>query len=288
MKIKSFSKINLGIEVVKKRKDNYHEIRTLFQTINFFDIIDFRPNSADQIFLRGDDKRIPWDEDNLVHQAALLLKSQFRVSKGVEIVIHKNIPPGKGLGGGSSNAAMTLFALNKIWELSLGKEALINLGKKIGADVPFFLEGGLCLGLEKGDKIIPQKDLAPFPCVLALPSISISTANIYSQFQFSLTSKNKDSKIIKFLNSRDFGLLENRLEETVFSLYPQLKVLKSLLSSLGSEVSLLTGTGSAVFGLFSEKGRAEKGLERLKKITPSLLVETLPREHYWESVDAGV
>ncbi len=288
MRIKSFAKINLGLEVRGIREDNYHEVRTLLQTINFFDVLEFRSIGQDKILLKGDDKTISWERENLIFRAALLLKEQFHVSKGIEINVTKNIPPGKGLGGGSSNAAMTLYALNKSWGLRLGKKALKNLGKQLGADVPFFLEGGLCLGLGRGDEITPLSDTATLSCLLVLPSFSIQTAHIYSHFSLSLTSQDKDSKIIKFLDNREFGLLENRLEETVFRFYPQLKVIKRLLRDKGAEFPLVSGTGSAVFGLFLEQEKAEKVLRKVKKDYTSLLVETLPRERYWRSLKTGV
>jgi 4-diphosphocytidyl-2-C-methyl-D-erythritol kinase len=288
MRIKSFAKINLGLEVKGKREDNYHEVRTLLQTINFFDVLEFRSTEQSEILLKGDDTTISWDRDNLIFRAALLLKEQFNVAKGIDIHVTKNIPPGKGLGGGSSNAAVTLHVLNKSWGLRLGKKALMNLGKHLGADVPFFLEGGLCLGSGRGDDIIPLSDVDTLFCLLVLPSFSIQTAHIYSHFPLSLTSQNKDSKIIKFLDDREFGLLENRLEETVFRFYPQLKAIKRLLRGQGSELPLVSGTGSAVFGLFLEQEKAERVLRKVKKDYTSLLVETLPRERYWRSLKTGV
>ena len=141
MNIKSFAKINLGLEVIGKREDGYHEVRTLLQTVNLPDTLEFRPVPDGRITLSGDDRMISWGKDNLIFRAALLLKERFSVSKGVEIHVTKTIPPGKGLGGGSSNAAMTLYALNGIWDLGLEKVALIDLGKTLGADVPFFLKG---------------------------------------------------------------------------------------------------------------------------------------------------
>ncbi len=288
MRIKSFAKINLGLEVRGKREDNYHEVRTLLQTINFFDVLEFRSTERDEILLKGDDRSISWERDNLIFRAADLLKEQFHVSQGIEINVTKNIPPGKGLGGGSSNAAVTLHVLNKGWGLQLGKEALMNLGKRIGADVPFFLEGGLCLGTGRGDDITPLPDAAKLFCLLVLPPLSIQTADIYSHLPLSLTSQDKDSKIIRFLENREFGLLENRLEETVFRFYPQLKAIKRLLRGQGSELPLVSGTGSAVFGLFTEQEKAEKVLRKVKKDYTSLLVETLPRERYWRCLKTGV
>jgi 4-diphosphocytidyl-2-C-methyl-D-erythritol kinase len=144
------------------------------------------------------------------------------------------------------------------------------------------------LGSGRGDDIIPLSDVDTLFCLLVLPSFSIQTAHIYSHFPLSLTSQNKDSKIIKFLDDKEFGLLENRLEETVFRFYPQLKAIKRLLRGQGSELPLVSGTGSAVFGLFLEQEKAEKVLRKVKKDYTSLLVETLPRERYWRSMKTGV
>lgn len=288
MKLYSFAKINLGLEVLGKREDNYHEVRTLLQAIDLYDVLEFRPIPADTILLRGDDKRVPWDERNLIHKAAQLLRDNHDVFTGVEVRVHKRIPPGTGLGGGSSNAAMTLYALDRLWGLNLGKRALMELGKTLGADVPYFLEGGLCLGLGRGDEVKAIEDLPPCYCVLVLPETMVITASVYSQFRPSLTSNTKDSKIIRFLESRKLHLLENSLEETVFRSYPQIKAIKSLFQRSEPELSLMSGSGSAVFGLYLVERKAREALRELNKIHPSLLVETIPRERYWSRLHAGV
>lgn len=288
MKVKSFAKINLGLEVIRKRDDNYHEIRTLFQSIGLYDVLEFKTAEKGEIRLEGDDDSIPWDKDNLIYKAALLLQKRFDLSLGVEVSVKKKIPPGKGLGGGSSNAAVSFYALNKIWGLRLARKDLMELAKNIGADVPYFLQGGLCLGLERGDRVVALEDIIPLHCLLALPTFSIATPSIYSRFPLALTSEDKESKIIKFLTGRNYCYLINSLEETIFSLYPQLEDIKSLFQKLGSELSLVSGTGSAVFGLFKDKEKAEKGLSRLKQSCPTVLVETLSRKSYWERLEIGV
>jgi 4-diphosphocytidyl-2-C-methyl-D-erythritol kinase len=288
MRIKSFAKINLGLEVIRKRDDGYHEVKTLLQTIDFYDVLEFRPTPQGRIILEGDDQTISWGKDNLIFKAALLLKENFRITQGIRIDVSKAIPPGKGLGGGSSNAAMALYALNECWALGLGKKELMDFGAELGADVPFFLEGGLCLGTARGDKITPVADMASVSCLLVLPELSISTSSIYEKLQFSLTSPSKDSKIIKFLDSRELGFLENELEETVFRLHPQLRTIKGLFQSHGAELSLVSGTGSASFGLFSEREKAEKAWSEIGKNFPSLLVETLSRERYRKNIKPGV
>ncbi len=288
MRIRSFAKINLGLEVIRKRDDGYHEVKTLLQTIDFYDILEFSLIPQDRILLKGDDQTISWGKDNLIFKAALLLKENFRITQGIEIDVTKTIPSGKGLGGGSSNAAMTLYALNECWSLGLGKKELMDFGAELGADVPFFLEGGLCLGTAKGDKITPVADIPSISCLLVLPELSISTSSIYEQLQFSLTSPSKDSKIIKFLDCRELGFLENELEETVFRLHPQLGTIKSLFQRYGSELSLVSGTGSSLFGLFSEREKAENALCEIEKSFPALLVETLSRERYQKNIKSGV
>ena len=288
MRVKSFAKINLGIEVLGKRKDAYHEIRTLFQSVGLCDYLDVFPLQTDEIVLKGDDSSIPWDESNLIHRAAVLLKKRFSVEQGIEVHVTKKIPAGRGLGGGSSNAAMILLALNGLWGLGLKKKELGLLGAQLGADVPFFFEGGLCLGQGIGSRVLPLEDLAPLLCVLVLPPVSVPTASVYKAHHASLTSQDKDSKIIRFLDSRDLGLLENDLEETVFRTHPQIKAIKRLIREQGSELSLMSGSGSAVFGLFRQRKKAEKAVEALSKKHAVVCVTTLSRENYWNSIDTGV
>jgi 4-diphosphocytidyl-2-C-methyl-D-erythritol kinase len=286
MKYRSFAKINLGIEVLGKRDDGYHEIRTLFQAVDFADLLEFRPLSEREIRLGGTDASIPWDERNLIHRAARLLQQDFPKSGGVEVRVTKCVPAGKGLGGGSSNAAVTLIALNGLWELGLDRSRLQDYGRRIGADVPYFLEGGLCLGEGRGDRITPLPDLPVYYCVLALPSFPVLTSDIYGRFR--LTSPSEDSKMNRFLARREFGLLENKLEETVFSLYPRLKTIKSSFLHKEAVLSLVSGTGSAVFGLFEDRGKAVRALAEIERTDEALLVETLSRERYWKRATAGV
>jgi len=287
-RIKSFAKINLGLEITGKRKDGYHDLLTLFQAVDFYDILEFREIRSNDIRLEGTDHSISWDESNLVFKAAALLKEQYSTLRGISILVEKNIPPGKGLGGGSSNAAMTLYALNKIWALHLAREELTELSKELGADVPYFLEGGLCLGRSRGEEITPLPDLSSLCCLLVLPAFSLSTAMVYERLSLSLTSGGKDSKIIRFLGRRELGLLENDLEETVFHLYPQLRDIKSLFQNQGADLSLVSGSGSAVFGLFKNRQQAEVVWKELRKDYEALLVETLSRERYWASLSFGV
>ena len=288
MRVRSFAKINLGIEILGIRDDGFHEIRTLLQTLDFYDLLEFSLLPQDVIILEGDDDTIPWDNRNLIHRAAFLLKESFNLKGGIRIMARKKIPPGSGLGGGSSNAAVTLVALNEIWGLGLEKKILMELGALLGADVPFFLEGGLCLGQGKGDQIVPLEDMDPLFCVLALPPLPISTKTVYKRLLSSLTSQSKDSKIIRFLDSRELCILENELEKSVFRLHPQIKGIKSLIREQGSELSLMSGSGSAVFGLFRDRRRAQQALEKIAKFHPAVLAKTVSRRECWKDWQTGV
>ena len=171
MTVRSFAKINLGLEIVGKRPDGYHDIRTLFQTISLADEIDFGPAPDGVLELSGDDPAVAWDRTNLVHRAARLLQGGAGTAKGAKIAVRKSVPAGRGLGGGSSNAATTLLALNGLWSLGLGAGELARLARGLGADVPFFLKGGLCLGEEIGDRLTPLPDLISSRLPPHLPAV---------------------------------------------------------------------------------------------------------------------
>lgn len=288
MKIRSFAKINLGIEVLGTRPDGYHDILTLFQSIDLADVLDLDELPAGELALSGDDPEVAWDGSNLVHRAAALLKAETGCPKGARLAVTKSIPAGKGLGGGSSNAAAALVGLNILWELGLGRDDLARLGARLGADVPYFLEGGLCLGEGRGDRLTPLPDLPPAFVLLAFPPFAVATAGIYAAWRPSLTSGDKPSKIRRFLENRDLGSLENRLEETIFRFHPQLEEYQRFFRSRGAAASLVSGTGSAVFGLFAEKAPALEARRLLRERVRTALAETLPAKEYARRLRAGV
>ena len=350
MRIRSFAKINLGLEVLGLRPDGYHDLRTLFQSVSLADELTFFPETSGQIVLRGNDPSIPWDESNLVFRAAHSLRERSSHALGARIEVTKTVPAGKGLGGGSSNAAMTLLGLNRLWGLGLSLEELTDIGRSLGADVPYFLRGGLCLGLDRGDRLTALEDLPILPLVIALPPFSCPTADIYREhrraleageasplpgpagsvkgwrgegaprpraaalprarpgksrdrtplqsslapgkewpaFGAKLTSAVQDSKIERFFGSRQLRFLENSLESTVFRFHPRLQDLKALFRSWGAELSLVTGSGSAVFGLFRDRWRAAEAKRAVEKEYPAVLAETVPRDRYERDIWAGV
>jgi 4-diphosphocytidyl-2-C-methyl-D-erythritol kinase len=299
VRIKSFAKVNLGLEVLGLRPDGYHNLRTLFQSVSLADELAFFPESGGGVVLHGSDPSIPWDETNLVFRAARALKDRYPRTPGASIEVTKFIPAGRGLGGGSSNAAMTLLGLDRLWGLGLEKEELMDIGRSLGADVPYFFRGGLCLGLDRGDRIVPLEDLPALPLVIALPPFSCSTADIYREHRLALmtgapppgaklTSPPEDSRIEQFFRSRELRFLENNLEATVFRFHPRLQDLKALFRSRGAELSLVTGSGSAVFGLFRDGRQAEEARRAAEQEYPAVLAETVPRGRYEEEMWDGV
>lgn len=288
MKMKSFAKINLGLEVLGRRPDGYHEIRTLFQSIDLYDRLEFDPAEPGVLTLEGDDPSLPWDERNLIHRAAVLIRERTGAKAGVRVRVTKRIAAGSGLGGGSSNAAVTLLALDRLWGLGLSRSELHGLAEQLGSDVAYFFYGGLCLGEGRGERISPLPDLPRLFGVVVLPPIVSLTAEVYGRHRPSLTSADKISRISRFLRSREIGSLENRLERTVFRLYPQLKDIKRFFQSRGAALSQVAGSGSAVYGLFGSREEAEQGWTEAQKRHPSVLVETLSRDEYGKGLSAGV
>ncbi|HDT14086.1 MAG TPA: 4-(cytidine 5'-diphospho)-2-C-methyl-D-erythritol kinase [Candidatus Aminicenantes bacterium] len=287
MIVRAFAKINLGLEVVGGRPDGYHDIRTLFQTVSLADELAFEAAPDGALDLSGDDPAIPWDRTNLVHRAAVLLRERTGSDRGARIAVRKAIPAGRGLGGGSSDAAVTLRALSEQWGLGLGRKDLAPLARRLGADVPFFLEGGLCLGEGIGDRLTPLPDLSSLACLLAFPPYPIATPTIYAGLDASLTSPMKESKIMRFLETGDFGLLENDLERVIFRAHPELASWTRSFREEGALLSQVSGSGSAVYGLFPDTASADEARRRLPGTWNARLAATLPRASYWARLGAG-
>jgi len=295
IEVASLAKINFGLEVKGLRSDGYHELTTLFQTISLGDRLVFRADREGKVSLAGDMEEIAWDESNLIYQAALALKKTAGVKQGVAIEVKKIIPPGRGLGGGSSNAAVTLMVLNRLWGLNLPTRQLIHLGAFLGADVAFFFYGGLCSGVGRGEKLEPLPDLLSGWLVIVIPDFALSTREVFQQFDAlppSLTSGDKESKIIQFLKREDRSLLrqfKNDLELAAFKIYPRLAEIKQEMARSGAVLSMMTGSGSAIYGFFDDQPQAEKAAERMKaryryKV---ILAETVGRERYEKMLLTG-
>lgn len=255
LELKSPAKINLCLFVSGRRPDGYHNIETIFQMISLYDRLVFSEALDEEIHISVDNKYLPADRTNLAYKAAFLLKERFKIKKGIHITIAKIIPVAAGLAGGSSNAATTLLALNKIWGLSLDKTELIEIAKLLGSDVPFFLFGTQALGLKKGDHL--ERITIDFKgyIVLVNPGIFVSSKWAYENLNCTLTRQPKYNSMKEFYHYKRLMVkpcipFENDLELSVAETYPVISLIKEKLQEYGAEFSLMSGSGSTVFGVF--------------------------------------
>ncbi len=287
IELKSFAKINLGLEITGKRADGYHNLKTIFQTIDLFDTIEIKENHSGTIHLDGDDPAVEWDRGNTIFKTFDMMYETFKLHQGFDIFVKKKIPGGSGLGGGSSNAAVILLFLNEYFRLNLPLQHLIDLGVKIGADVPFFLMGGTVLAEGIGEKMMPLENLEERWISIVIPAIKVPTALIFSHFN--LTSKPIKSKIDTFITSKKLEVLENNLEETTFELFPEVRMIKKKMQTMGFKLVLMSGSGSAVYGVPGIGTNARGILPELKNNFPGSRVfvsKMLNRQNYLKGIGA--
>jgi 4-diphosphocytidyl-2-C-methyl-D-erythritol kinase len=264
--VPSFAKINLGLEVLGLREDGYHELRTLFQTIDLHDTVTLGV-AKEGIEVECDLPGLPTGEDNLAFRAARDLLAFAGCPLGVRIRIAKRIPVGGGLGGGSSNAASVLLGMNRLFGLGLRPFELHPLASRLGADVPFFLIGGTALGLGRGDECYPLARQVRGHLVLVDPGRGCSTAAVFGRIDKSLTQRENSHSIYRFI-SRDlegddaFRILSNDLEPASFEEAPELgrnaREIRGVLELEGASLAALSGSGSAFFGFFKDARQARR------------------------------
>lgn len=273
--IKSFAKLNLYLEVLNKRKDNFHNLSTLFTRIDLADTLIFRKRKDSLIKIKTASLNVPKDKTNLCYLAAELLKQELKLSLGAQIELKKRIPVGAGLGGGSSNAASVLLGLNKIWNLNLPKTRLVDLAAKLGSDVPFFIhQARFALGSQRGDQVRPLTSLRKLKLwfILVYPGFKVSTPLIYQKFDtFSgLTRagcnvKILTSQLLKKGKAVEASCFYNGLEVIASSLYPVINQVKNALSSMGLDKVMMSGSGSAVFAICDSSRQAQSLKHKLCK-----------------------
>ncbi len=271
LQVRSFAKLNLGLEVLGLRQDGYHELRTLFQSIDLHDEILLRSRPKD-VVVRCDHPGVPSDERNLAARAAHELVRFARIERGVEITITKRIPVAGGLGGGSSNAAAVLMGLDRLWGLGLGPAALHPLARRLGADVPYFLLGGTALGLGRGDEVYPLRNQVRAHVVVVDPGRPIATAAVFRRLDAGLTPRENSHTIFRFV-SRDlegqgaWPLLSNDLEAAALEEAPDLRDgaerIREVLVRAGAQLAALSGSGASWFGLFDDARRARRAQSAL-------------------------
>ena len=263
--LESPAKVNLRLEILKRREDGYHELRTLLQKISLHDTLHFSLKKEKGVSINTDHPKLPIGKDNLVYKAAQSMLKVSDYKGGVCIEIEKRIPLGAGLGGGSSNAATALKALNQLLKMDLSKRELMEMGLEIGADVPFFFLEGAAIGLGIGEQL-KKKELPILWYVLIYPNFEVSTRWAYQNFV--LTNQQFHFNLHKFLRTPEgiSRILLNHLEEVVSEKYPQISIMKKILLSAGALGTLMTGSGPTVFGLFPEGKSAAGAYEKIRKL----------------------
>jgi 4-diphosphocytidyl-2-C-methyl-D-erythritol kinase len=258
IKVPSFAKINLGLYIKEKRKDGFHSIESIFQTISLKDTLYFKL-SGSKIEISSDNPYLPVGPTNLIYKAANMFKEKENEKLGIKIKVKKNIPIGAGLGGGSSNAAVTLLTLNSLLKHPKNTEELTECANKLGSDVPFFLKGGTALVKGRGEKILWEKDIPTFTILLALPAFSISTKDAYDWWDKEKKQTLTKTDLSLILHDMQEGKreifceLENSFCGLVIKKYPQVKKFMEKLRNLKPINVLLSGSGPAMFAVFGSE-----------------------------------
>ena len=261
----SHAKINLRLDILRKRADGYHDIRTVFQKVSLRDELHIAISKRG-IEVTCDNPQVPVNKDNLACKAAQSMLNQYNIKDGVSIEIKKNIPVAAGLGGGSSNAASTLMGINQLFGLGAAKQELMKIGSTIGADVPFFIFGKTALATGIGDRLETMEITPKLWLLLITPDIPISTAWAYSNLRMGLTNEHINITIPCCINhlSEIITMLSNDLEKVAIPRYPIIQKIKDELINKGAEGSLMSGSGSTVFGIFSSEDEAKEAYTQLK------------------------
>lgn len=256
--LKSHGKINLGLDVLYKRDDGYHEINTIMQQIDLSDTLTIREKEKG-IVIKSHNKDLLLDSSNLIYKAWEKIQEKTGVKRGIEVTVDKKIPIAAGLAGGSSNAATVLKGLNELWDLGLKEEELQEIGVEIGADVPFCITGGTALAQGIGEKLTKLKPFKGKNLLLVNPGMQISTAEVYASLRPNGKKKMNMEKIVEFIEKNDIYSLAkhivNVMEEVVVKKNPIISEIKKDLVECGALCSLMSGSGPTVFGLFDDLER---------------------------------
>ena len=283
----SFAKVNLSLRVLGRRDDGFHEIITILQSISLHDLLTFEL-LEDGIGLNCDDLDVPVDETNLITRAAEALRAEFRIADGARIELKKRIPMGGGLGGGSSNAAVTLIGLSRLWSLDPGAVKLHAIAEGLGADVPFFLHGGTASATGIGTSIESLPDSGLGPMIVVTPSTRVLTRLAYRDLKApSLTSDDAERILLNYRFEAETPVnTVNDFEKTVFAAFPEIANVKARLVELGAVMALMSGSGASVFGIFENEETRQTALKALGERTDwrSFAVAAVSRSEYREKL----
>ncbi len=268
LEIKAYAKINLGLDVVRRLENGYHEVKMVMQTVGIYDVLTFE-KAAEGIVVTTDSGELPTDENNLIYKAACLMKERFGIEEGVRIHLQKNIPIAAGMAGGSTDAAATLKGMRDLFEVECTDEELKEIGVKIGADVPYCVMGGTALAEGIGEKLTAL--VAAPDCVLlvAKPDINVSTKFVYEHLDAQGVSKHPDiDGMVEAISEGSLqgvvDRMENVLESVTIPAHPIIDTIKKRMKELGAINSLMSGSGPTVFGIFENVESANRAYEQIK------------------------
>lgn len=269
MRLKANAKINLGLDVLRRREDGYHDLRMIMQTVTLHDVLELTLTKAEGIRVRTNLGFLPVNEDNLVYKAAALLLKEFPVSCGVFIDLKKHIPVAAGLAGGSADAAAVLTGLNRMLELGLSREELMERGVKIGADVPYCILKGTALAEGIGEKLTVLPAMPACSILLVKPPVHVSTKYVYTHLHVEELTEHPDIDAqVEALGRGDLGALAakmgNVLETVTVSAHPVIAQIREQLCSLGARNAMMSGSGPTVFGIFDDAAAAADAFGRLR------------------------
>lgn len=270
MRLQAFAKINLGLDVLGKREDGYHEVRMIMQTIRMYDQLDMRKSVEPGIHLTTNKKYIPVDENNLVWRAAKLMMDTCGIIEGVSIHLHKVIPVAAGMAGGSSDAAATLVGMNRLFHCGLSKEKLMELGVQIGADVPYCVLRGTALAEGIGEKLTALPPMPDCWILIGKPGISVSTKYVYTTLDLNTDTVHPDIDGMKkaLEDGNLYGITErmgNVLQDVTIPAYPEVERIKEQMKTLGAVNAMMSGSGPTVFGIFDNEEKAQEACQKLRE-----------------------
>lgn len=269
LELKALGKINLGLDVLRRRENGYHDVRMVMQTVYLYDRIIMKKSKTPGIRLETNLYYLPVNENNLAYQAAQMLLDEFHMEEGVSIQLDKHIPVAAGMAGGSSNAAAVLFGMNRMFSLGLSQKELMERGVKLGADVPYCIMRGTVLAEGIGEILTPLSPMPKCYVLIAKPAISVSTKMVYEKLDSHEIEDHPDiDGILAGLKAGDLkkvaGSMGNVLERVTVDAYPVIDQIKKMMIKEGALNAMMSGSGPTVFGIFEEKATARKAADAIR------------------------
>ena len=267
--LKALAKINLGLDVVRRREDGYHEVRMIMQTIHLYDLLEIQKIREPEIQIVSTLSFLPVNENNLVYKAARLLQEEFALTDGISVKLTKRIPVAAGMAGGSTDAAAMLYAMNQLYDLGLSRRELMKRGVQIGADVPYCLMRGTALAEGIGEKLTPLPPMPNCQILIAKPPISVSTKMVYEKLDSCEIKEHPDiDGILDGLKNQDLeqvaASMGNVLEKVTVEAYPVIAQIKECMMEAGALGAMMSGSGPTVFGIFRDRRTAKEAFTKVK------------------------